>query len=54
VITFNEADPQQLAEKVLFALDNRDEVASSLPRPVIPDTLNDEVRLLTGAVVVNA
>jgi glycosyltransferase involved in cell wall biosynthesis len=54
VITFNEADPKQLAERVLFALDNRDEVASSLPRPVIPDTLNDEVRLLTGALVVNA
>jgi glycosyltransferase involved in cell wall biosynthesis len=49
VITFSERDPRQLADKVLFALANRAEVSASLPRPLIPDTLTDEVRLLTGA-----
>jgi glycosyltransferase involved in cell wall biosynthesis len=49
VITYPATDADALARVLLDGISRRDAIAAALPRPVIRDTLADEIRLLTAA-----
>ena len=49
VITYPATDSEALGRVVLDALSRRDQIASSLPRPQLRDTLADEIQVLTTA-----
>ena len=48
VITYPARDPRLLAETIERVLSARAEFAAAILRPVVPDTLSDEARLLTA------
>jgi glycosyltransferase involved in cell wall biosynthesis len=48
VVTYKSDDHLDLASKVRYALDRRDDLVANLPRPEIQDTLGEELRILTG------
>jgi glycosyltransferase involved in cell wall biosynthesis len=48
VVTYTGDDPADLASKIRYALDGRDELVANMPRPEIEDTLGSELRILTG------
>jgi glycosyltransferase involved in cell wall biosynthesis len=48
VVTYTGGNPADLASKIRYALDGRDELVANMPRPEIEDTLSSELRILTG------
>ena len=48
VITYPPSDPARLAEALDDVLTRRDDIAESLPSPELPDTVEEEVALLTA------
>jgi glycosyltransferase involved in cell wall biosynthesis len=48
VITYPATDPHAMAERVCETLDRRDDIARTMPRPEIQDTLADEIAWLTA------
>jgi glycosyltransferase involved in cell wall biosynthesis len=48
VVTYNAADPDDLAKALDRLLSSRESAGAALPRPEIPDTLTLEVQMLVG------
>jgi glycosyltransferase involved in cell wall biosynthesis len=48
VVTYPAEDPERLARAVMLVLDRRFEIAAAVSAVEIPDTVSDEVRLLTA------
>jgi glycosyltransferase involved in cell wall biosynthesis len=49
VITYPATDAAELGRVLLDALDRRDAIVASLPRPAVRDTLSEEIELLAAA-----
>lgn len=46
VITYNSEDFSDMVEKILYAFENREKISQSIERPVIKDTIIDEIEVL--------